>query len=141
MPRHWQHRNRRGKLAQAGPLFALFLFGWSVFSYDDKDTPLKSTGKGDAGSEIVQGIAGRITDSSGQPIAGASVQPKSLDEEGQPIPEIFVVTDAEGRYSWRLFPGKYEVSVSAAGYRGDTKEATVKPKQKTILDFTLKSAR
>lgn len=84
-----------------------------------------------------QGVEGRITDSRGRPIAGALVVPKSLDEPSPPIPEIAIVSDEEGRYAWRLPPGRYQISVSAEGYRGAAKQAVVRPGEVTRLDFVL----
>lgn len=84
-----------------------------------------------------QGVEGRVTDTQGRPIAGALVVPKSLDEPSPPIPEIAVVSDEEGRYAWRLPPGRYQISVSAEGYRGAVKEAVVRAAQVTRLDFAL----
>ena len=86
MPCNWLQSSGRGKLEQAGPLLALLLFGWLVFSFDEKDTPLKNTDKGATRSEYFQGIAGKITDPGGTPIAGAMVLPKCLDDDGPPIP-------------------------------------------------------
>lgn len=85
-----------------------------------------------------QGVEGRITDTQGRPVAGALVVPRSLDVPSPPIPEIAIVSDEEGRYAWRLPPGRYEISVSAAGYRGAVKEAVVRAGQVTRLDFVLK---
>lgn len=84
-----------------------------------------------------QGVEGRITDSRGRPIAGALVVPKSLDEPSPPIPEIAIVSDEEGRYAWRLPPGRYQISVSAEGYRGAAKQAVVRPGEVTRVDFVL----
>lgn len=84
-----------------------------------------------------QGVEGRITDTQGRPIAGALVVPKSLDEPSPPIPEIAIVSDEQGRYAWRLPPGRYQISVSAEGYRGAVKEAVVRAGQATRLDFAL----
>jgi hypothetical protein len=87
-----------------------------------------------------QGVEGRITDTQGRPVAGALVVPKSLDEPSPPIPEIAIVSDEQGRYAWRLPPGRYEISVSASGYRGAVKEAVVRAGQVTRLDFVLERA-
>jgi hypothetical protein len=84
-----------------------------------------------------QGVEGRITDRQGRPIAGALVVPRSLDEPSPPIPEIAIVSDEQGRYAWRLPPGRYQLSVSAEGYRSAAKEAVVKPGEVTRLDFVL----
>jgi len=120
---------------------ALILLGLSVFSYGNQDRPVSSTSGGDAGTARVEGIVGQITNSHSRPVVGAFVQPKALDDPSPPIPEIAIVSDSDGRYTWRLFPGTYEISVSAEGYRGVTKQATVKPGQQVSMDFTLEPAR
>ena len=90
---------------------------------------------------ISEGIAGRITDDGGRVVAGAMLQPKSLDENGPPIPELAVYSDANGQYAWRLFPGRYEMTVSAAGYQTASATATVNSSRVTTLDITLQRAR
>jgi hypothetical protein len=120
---------------------ALILLELSAFSYGNQDSPVSSTSRGEAGTAIVEGIVGQITNSLGRPVAGAFVQPRALDDPSPPIPEIAIVSDSDGRYTWRLFPGTYEISVSAEGYRGVTKQATVKPGQQVSMDFTLEPAR
>ena len=95
--------------------------------------------QGGAGKQ--EGVTGRVSDSNGNPVRNALVHPKSLDENSPPIPEIAVVTDEDGRYTWRLFPGRYDISVSAQGYGELTEQVTVKPKQQVILDFTLEQTK
>ena len=118
---------------------AAFLFLGSCLSFQgNDDTPVASTTGSAAGSaQIVQGVAGRIADSAGRPVAKASVQPKSLDNPSPAIPEIGVISDETGRYVWRLPTGNYEITVVAEGYRNATKRATVRRNQQTTLDFTL----
>jgi hypothetical protein len=55
-------------------------------------------------------ITGVVSDE-GRPAVGVVVLPKSLDEPSPPIPELAVATDASGRCSWRLWPGRYELTV------------------------------
>ena len=114
---------------------AFILLASSGCSYSNEDSPVTSTGQVGIGS--VEGIVGRITDTRGQPIVGALVQPRSLDDPSPPIPEIAIVSDDNGRYTWQLSPGSYELSVSADGYRGMTKLTKVKAGQAATLDFTL----
>ena len=118
-------------------LVAFILLASSGCSYSNEDSPVTSTGQVEIGSGNVEGIVGRITDTRGQPIVGALVQPRSLDDPSPPIPEIAIVSDDNGRYTWQLSPGSYELSVSADGYRGMTKLTKVKAGQAATLDFTL----
>ena len=69
------------------------------------------------------------------------LQPKSLDENGPPIPELAVYSDANGQDAWRLFPGRYEMTVSAAGYQTASATATVNSSRVTTLDITLQRLR
>ncbi len=114
---------------------AFILLASSGCSYSNEDSPVTSTGQVGIGS--VEGIVGRITDTRGRPVVGALVQPRSLDDPSPPIPEIAIVSDDNGRYTWQLSPGSYELSVSADGYRGMTKLTKVKAGQAATLDFTL----
>jgi len=57
-----------------------------------------------------------------------------------PIPEIAIITDSNGRYTWSLFPGTYELTVSAAGYRSASRQVTIKAGQVVTADFALERA-
>jgi len=50
------------------------------------------------------------------------VEPTSLDNPPRPIPELAVMSDASGRYSWSLPPGRY--SLVAKAVPGTTKDLT-----------------
>jgi len=107
-----------------------------------QDDPVVYRGGSNGENKKVEGVAGQITDTVvGRGIARAVVQPKSLDDPSPPIPEIAILSNGEGRYTWRLVPGNYEISVSVAGYKGATKRVTVKARQQATLDFVLERAR
>jgi hypothetical protein len=117
---------------------ALALLGIGTLGCSERDTPVTNPNLLNGGPpRISEGVAGRIMDDGGRPIAGALVQPRSLDENSPPIPEIAVFSDPNGRYAWRLFPGRYELVVSAAGYQTAAAPATVNRGQVTTLDLTL----
>ena len=85
-------------------------------------------------------IQGRVTDSAGEPIAGAFFSAVAL-EGGGPIPEIGVLTDDDGRYSFpSLSPGVYELTASAEGYADAKGEATVRAGTAATLDLVLERA-
>jgi hypothetical protein len=88
-----------------------------------------------------EGVAGRVTDASGNPVSGALVDAASLDDPSLPIPEVAIITDGKGLYVWRLAPGKYEISISAAGFHGAAKEVVVVPERQSKLNFTLDRVR
>ena len=90
---------------------------------------------GKATGAIVEGV---VTDAAGKPVAGAVVMPKSVDTPPQAVPEKGVFTDAQGRYTWTLAPGKYTLSISHNGAVTETEAVTVKEAQPAKLDVSLK---
>ena len=122
-------------------LIALAFLVFATASYCDQETPVSNSNKnGEPAATIKEGVKGRVTTARGRPIKDAFIQPASLDEPGKPIPELAIVTDEDGRYEWRLFPGDYMISVSADGYKTASKKVTVEADQAATLDFTLKRA-
>lgn len=117
-------------------VIAFLVFG--IIGYCDQESPVCNSNKsGGPATGITEGVKGRVTASDGRPIRDALVVPKSLDEPTKAIPELAVITDENGRYQWRLFPGDYLISVSAEGYQAASKKVTVEPKQAMTLDFEL----
>ena len=58
---------------------------------------------------------GTVTDASGRPVSGIMLMASSLASPPLPVPELAVVTDAHGHYTWHgLPPGPYAVSASRA---------------------------
>jgi hypothetical protein len=81
-------------------------------------------------------VSGTVRTADGRPLAGASVLPRSLDHPAQPVPEMVVVTDRQGTFSWSLPPGRYELTVhDAAGTRLAAKEVTVVAGRTATLDW------
>ena len=116
---------------------ALMLFGLAVFSCGVENRPAQSSDHGGSGPGLQEGVVGQVTTSDGRPVKGAFVQPRSLGDPSPRIPEIAILTDTEGRYTWPLFPGTYEISVSAEGYRREVKQVAVETGQVVSVDFTL----
>ena len=79
------------------------------------DEPVSAADTGAAARPLQRGVVGTVVDPSGQPVSGALVSAESLD--GAPVPELGVMTDAEGRYAWPLQPGRYRITVTAEGHR------------------------
>ena len=75
-----------------------------------------------------QTINGRVTDSAGQPIVGASVIVKGTT--------VGVSTDVNGKYSIRVPDQSAALQIMSLGY--ETLE--IVPKSRTVLDVTLKSS-
>lgn len=117
-------------------VIAFLVFG--IIGYCDQESPVSNSNKTDGtAAGVTEGVKGRVTAADGRPIADALVVPKSLDEPTKAIPEMAVITNEDGRYQWRLFPGDYMISVSAEGYQAASKKVTVEPKKAVILDFDL----
>jgi hypothetical protein len=85
----------------------------------------------------VEGVAGRITNEDGRAVEGASVLAVSLAPNGPAVPEMVVVSDAEGRYRWPLRAGSYEIAVVADGYQRASKTVAVTTSEIATLDFVL----
>jgi hypothetical protein len=114
----------------------LTIAAWAGCVSGDPDRPV-STDARTGPSPSREGVTGRVLSPDRSPVAGAVVQPRSLDTPAKRVPELAVVTDGDGRYEWRLGPGEYEIAVSADGYRRSVVKATVRPGRTTTLDITL----
>jgi Carboxypeptidase regulatory-like domain len=115
----------------------LMLLGLGGVADGDKDR-LISSDKGETSTGIIkQGVVGRVTSLDGSPVEGAFIQARSLDVFAPPIPEIAILSDPDGRYTWPLLPGTYELSVTAEGYKPATGRVTVEAAKVATLDVTL----
>lgn len=87
------------------------------------DTPRSS----DAGAQgmITQGITGTVTRADGTPVAGAFIAATSLDQPTPPIPEIAILTNEAGRFTWPLQPGRYRLTALVDGEEIGTATAAV----------------
>jgi hypothetical protein len=82
-------------------------------------------------------VSGWITDTNGNPIAGASVIPEVLTP-GVPLAQIAYGSDSNGYYSLgALLPADYRITIRAEGYLSVTKQVTLKEGQSLILNFAL----
>ena len=124
-------------------LAALMILGVGGFVCGDKDrSAVMSSDDGEPGAGILkEGVVGRVTVFEGYPVEGAFIQARSLGASGPPVPDIAILSDSQGRYSWPLLTGVYELSASAEGYETATGRVTVKPGQVVTLNFSLKRAR
>lgn len=60
------------------------------------------------------GVEGEVVDATGKAVAGALIQPVPIDGSG-PVPDMAVVTDVDGRFVWRLRPGRYRLEAILGG--------------------------
>jgi hypothetical protein len=93
------------------------------------------------GSEapIESGVLGRLLDGNGKPVEGASVGAEVLDANSGPIPEIGVLTDANGDFHWPLRPGRYRLTPYVEGVRIEPQEVRVEAGKATRVTFTVKA--
>jgi protocatechuate 3,4-dioxygenase beta subunit len=77
-------------------------------------------------------LAGRVTDSNGKPVAGASIALQSQRR---------ATTDQEGNYTVaELTPDSYRITVSKIGFAGEEKTISIRAGIPTRQDFVLKTA-
>lgn len=82
-------------------------------------------------------LTGHVFTYAGAPIEGASVTVESLDDPPSAIPEMAVMTNGAGQFSWPLPEGTYKVTVlSPAGAR-KSRTATVQQGKARDLRFWL----
>jgi hypothetical protein len=91
--------------------------------------------------QLKEGVAGRISDQDGRALEGAAVLAASIGPGGPAVPEIAIVSGADGRYEWPLRAGRYELTAVADGYRRVSKEVTVDSGAVATLDFVLSRER
>lgn len=117
------------------------LGGASCMAQLDPDAPISTQEEERAPELHERGIAGEVKSADGQPIAGAMIEVKSLDQPSPPIPERIVLSQADGRFFWPLKPGNYEVSATAAGYQSMTARVRVEAEGGANLDLVLDKLR
>jgi hypothetical protein len=115
----------------------LMLGGTDGLASEGPDTPVSGRDVGGPSTEIGQGVKGRVISPSGNPVTNTLIKAKSLDIPAKPVPEIAILTDGEGYYSWPLRPGDYEITVAADGHEAVSERVTVRPREITQLDFVL----
>lgn len=118
------------------PLLVLIILV-GVEGCGDRNQPVSSDNGGRTGQDIVEGVRGRVLAPNGSPIIDAFIQARSLDVPANPVPDLGVLTQKEGWYSWPLSPGTYSITVSAMGYQPASRSVRVEAGQTTRLDFTL----
>jgi hypothetical protein len=99
------------------------------------DTPV--TGKAGLRTEIGEGVKGRVTSRVGKPVRNTLVSAKSLDIPAKPVPEIAILTNGDGYYSWPLRPGDYKITVATDRHEAASERVTVRPREITRLDLVL----
>ena len=102
--------------------------------------PDRPVGSGEAGEAvsagIAEGVAGRLVAPSGGPVAGARITARSLDRPAGPVPEIAILSDADGRFVWPLRPGRYRLAALVGGREVAAATATVEPGRIATLELS-----
>lgn len=65
-------------------------------------------------------VHGTVTRPDGTPVADAMVTATPLDQYSWPVPDIAIVTDTNGRYTWPLRTGHYRLEVTIDDSMGHT---------------------
>ncbi|MCL4187551.1 MAG: carboxypeptidase regulatory-like domain-containing protein [Rhodobacteraceae bacterium] len=99
------------------------------------DHAVTDPGPGPGGA--AEGVEGRVTDARGRPVAGAFVEARGTGPRPNPVPEIAVFTDGDGRYRWFLPAGSYAITVTAEALGRRTLAVTVPHGRAVRLDFVL----
>ena len=74
----------------------------------------------------VREVEGTVRDAAGRPLPGALVVPRPTDPGTPGVPEIAILSDAGGRFSWPLRPGSYELTAQLGERRSTAVAVEVK---------------
>jgi hypothetical protein len=123
--------------------FCLCLFIAAVSCADSLNParPASTDDDGRAGLPLEEGVTGQIRGDEGTAVAEATVLAASLDVDGPAVPELAIVSDANGRYEWPLRAGRYELTVIAEGYQRLSRRVSVSAGKVATLDFVLPRSR
>jgi hypothetical protein len=104
----------------------------------DPDRPLRNS---DAATTplISEGAVGGLFTRQNRPIAGAMISATSLDRPPKPVPDIAILTDADGAFVWPLQPGAYRLSAVVDSRPIATAEVKVRPGE--VMRVDLQAAR
>jgi Carboxypeptidase regulatory-like domain len=101
------------------------------------DQPVGSGSAREKGpARIAEGVVGRLVTPAGDRVAGARITARSLDRPAGPVPEIAILSDADGRFAWPLRPGRYRLAAVVAGREIVAATAVVEPGRVTTLELS-----
>jgi hypothetical protein len=136
MPTHIHNAKLSGWQAGARLATLVLAILLTAACQDPRQTAVSSDSPSPATAGRGEGVEGLVT-AAGRPVEGLLVTAASLDAPTKPIPELAVLTGADGRYFWPLSPGRYRLSVSPEGLRPASGTATVEAGRRATLNFTL----
>lgn len=94
------------------------------------DTDLNDSATSRSGGVVV----GRVTDPSGSPLAEATV---NVSRGTAPVPEMTVITSADGAYQWNLPAGAFTLETHKDGFVTAVVEVTVAVGETITQDIVL----
>lgn len=103
-------------------------------SPSNPDRPLRGPATAVA-PQMREGVVGRLLRSQERPVAGAMISATSLDRPSKPVPDIAILTDAEGVFAWPLRAGTYRLAAVTDGRSIATAVVTVEPGEVTRVDL------
>jgi hypothetical protein len=84
-------------------------------------------------------LVGVVVDERGTPLEGVVIQVVPAGPSAGPVPDIAIVTDAQGRFEWPpLSEGRYMVMVEPEGYIPEGQEARLPAKRSAQLTFRMR---
>lgn len=96
------------------------------------------TSNGTARAPVARkGVQGRVTFASGKPAANVFVQARSLGQPAVALPDIGILTNQAGDYSWPLPPGRFELNFIHNGKKLATRQVNVGRNRPARLDIQL----
>lgn len=110
---------------------------WGLAAWANPNDPVHHDTADTSDPGFTEGVEGRVSTIHAHPIEGAWVQAVSRNPHGRPIPEVTILTKANGHYGWPLAPGTYDLTVVAEGYAPVTKRITVRAGYVESLNFVL----
>jgi hypothetical protein len=100
-------------------------------------TSVTGDGGGPDTASTGTGVGGKVVGRHTAPVANAGISRTPLDGQG-PLTQQAAVSGPDGRYFWGLSAGHWEITVTAAGYRPQTRRVLVVEGKTATLDFDLK---
>lgn len=92
-------------------------------------------------SSVQEGVAGVVVDAAGTPLARVLVLPAPVGGGAGPVPDMAVQTGPDGRFRWRLRPGRYRLDAVRDGRTVGSVEATVAPGRETDIRLMVRDHR
>ena len=79
-------------------------------------------------------VTGIVTDAAGKPLANVGI---GVSKGTAPVPEVLVLSDQDGKYTWNLPAGTFTLTANSDGYQALSQEVTVKYGKTVQLNFKL----